>query len=79
MFKITVTISKIKKKKEKFDIFCFYRELEYLTTDWFYTQTGKKYKRCGSAKVVRELYKREKELCKNVMIIIRTKLLFLLS
>ncbi|CAF1200030.1 unnamed protein product [Rotaria sp. Silwood1] len=38
------------------------KELECLTGDWFYLEIAKKYKRCGSAKVVRELHKREKEL-----------------
>ncbi|CAM2708910.1 unnamed protein product [Rotaria socialis] len=38
------------------------KALECLTTDWFYHKIAKKYKRCGSAKVVRELHKREKEL-----------------
>jgi hypothetical protein len=38
------------------------RELEALTTNWFYFQSSKKHKRCGSAKIVRELHKREKEL-----------------
>ncbi|CAF3685237.1 unnamed protein product [Rotaria sp. Silwood1] len=40
------------------------KELECLTGDWFYLEIAKKYKRCGSAKVVRELHKREKELGK---------------
>jgi hypothetical protein len=43
--------------------FCF-RELEALTFNWFYLQSSKKHKRCGSAKVIRELHKREKELGK---------------
>ncbi|CAF2671258.1 unnamed protein product [Rotaria sp. Silwood2] len=38
------------------------KELECFTADWFYLEIAKKYKRCGSAKVVRELHKREKEL-----------------
>ncbi|CAF1010262.1 unnamed protein product [Adineta steineri] len=38
------------------------KELECLTGEWFYLQTGKKFKRCGSAKIVRELYKRDKVL-----------------
>ncbi len=46
--------------------FSFYRELESLTADWFYLETKKKYKRCGSAKVVRELYKCDKRRCKCV-------------
>jgi len=40
----------------------FFRKLEALTADWFYVTSSKKHKRCGSAKVVRELHKREKEL-----------------
>ncbi|CAF1679539.1 unnamed protein product [Rotaria magnacalcarata] len=41
------------------------KTLECLTTDWFYLEIAKKYKRCGSAKVVRELHKREKELAET--------------
>lgn len=33
-----------------------------LTGNWFYDQTGEKHKRCGSAKIIRELHKREHEL-----------------
>lgn len=40
------------------------RELEVLTANWFYFQSSKKHKRCGSAKVIRELHKREQELGK---------------
>ncbi|CAF4418329.1 unnamed protein product, partial [Adineta steineri] len=40
-------------------------ELECLTGEWFYLQTGKKFKRCGSAKIVRELYKRDKVLAET--------------
>ncbi|CAF0865361.1 unnamed protein product [Didymodactylos carnosus] len=39
------------------------KELDTQSLEWFYNQTHQKYKRCGSAKVVRELHKREKELC----------------
>ncbi len=38
------------------------RELELLTSNWFYFQSSQKHKRCGSAKIVRELHKREREL-----------------
>ncbi|CAF1087379.1 unnamed protein product [Adineta steineri] len=38
------------------------KKLEVLTSDWFYFESSKKHKRCGSAKIVRELHKREKEL-----------------
>ncbi|CAF1008073.1 unnamed protein product [Adineta ricciae] len=38
------------------------KELQGLTGEWFYVEIGKKFKRCGSAKIVRQLYKREKEL-----------------
>ncbi len=41
--------------------------MECFTADWFYNESGKKYKRCGSAKVIRELYKREKQLCKYIV------------
>ncbi|CAF0859485.1 unnamed protein product [Didymodactylos carnosus] len=37
-------------------------EFERCSSDWFYAQTRQKYKRCGSAKIVRDLYKREKEI-----------------
>ena len=33
-------------------------ELGCLTSEWFYLESSKKYKRCGSAKVVRELHRR---------------------
>jgi len=36
--------------------------LKTLTGNWFYDQTGAKHKRCGSAKIIRELHKRENEL-----------------
>lgn len=39
----------------------FGRQLESLTADWFYFEIGKKYKRCGGAKIIHELDKREKE------------------
>ncbi|CAF0831202.1 unnamed protein product [Rotaria sordida] len=38
------------------------KELQCLTAEWFYLEIAKKYKRCGSAKVVRDLHKRQKEL-----------------
>ncbi|UJR08168.1 hypothetical protein I4U23_012441 [Adineta vaga] len=38
------------------------KELECLTGEWFYLLVGKKFKRCGSAKIVRQLYKRNKQL-----------------
>ncbi|UJR38119.1 hypothetical protein I4U23_030798 [Adineta vaga] len=38
------------------------KNLEGLTSDWFYFESSRKHKRCGSAKIVRELHKREKEL-----------------
>lgn len=50
--------------KKMFYYFRFFRQLERLTGDWFYHEIAKKFKRCGSAKVVRELYRREKELGK---------------
>ncbi|CAF1073433.1 unnamed protein product [Rotaria sp. Silwood1] len=40
------------------------KELEVLTSNWFYHQISKKHKRCGSSKIIRELHKREKELGK---------------
>lgn len=39
-----------------------FREWENLTARWFYEEVGRKHRRCGSAKVVRDLYKREKDL-----------------
>jgi hypothetical protein len=64
LFKIKVKYLILKKKN--FIFFVFFRQLETLTADWFYKESGRKYKRCGSSKVVQELYKREKQLCKGV-------------
>lgn len=46
----------------------FLRELETLTANWFYLQSSKKHKRCGSSKIVRELHKREEELGELIII-----------
>ena len=50
------------KSDTRMTVFVFYfvasRELGCLTSEWFYQESSKKYKRCGSAKVVRELHRR---------------------
>ncbi|CAF3295906.1 unnamed protein product [Rotaria socialis] len=38
------------------------KEYQILSSSWFYDEVSKKHKRCGSAKIVRELHKREREL-----------------
>ena len=44
---------------------CVFRELHMQTCDWFYTGVKQKFKRFGSAKVVRSLYKRKTD-CKCI-------------
>lgn len=39
-----------------------FRYWENFTAGWFYEEVGKKHRRCGSAKIVRDFYKREKLL-----------------